>query len=88
MIGGSAGLLTAIILVILGPVVWVDVFKNSQPIFPYKYPALFSMSVTFLGIWFFSMIDKSKDAQLVKSKFNSQFFRSQTGIGIDKAIKH
>lgn len=88
VIGGSAGLLTAIILVILGPVVWVDVFKNSQPIFPYKYPALFSMSVTFLGIWFFSMIDKSKDAQLVRSKFNSQFFRSQTGIGIDKAIKH
>ena len=88
VIGGSAGLLTAIILVILGPVVWVDVFKNSQAIFPYKYPALFSMSVTFLGIWFFSMIDKSKDAQLVKSKFNSQFFRSQTGIGIDKAIKH
>ena len=88
VIGGSAGLLTAIILVILGPVVWVDVFKNSQAIFPYKYPALFSMSVTFLGIWFFSMIDKSKDAQFVKSKFNSQFFRSQTGIGIDKAIKH
>ena len=88
VIGGSAGLLTAIILVILGPVVWVDVFKNSQAIFPYKYPALFSMSVTFLGIWFISMIDKSKDAQLVKSKFNSQFFRSQTGIGIDKAIKH
>ena len=88
VIGGSAGLLTAIILVILGPVVWVDVFKNSQAIFPYKYPALFSMSVTFLGIWFFSMIDKSKDAQLVKSKFNSQFFRSQTGIGIDKAVKH
>ena len=88
VIGGSAGLLTAIILVILGPVVWVDVFKNSQAIFPYKYPALFSMSVTFLGIWFFSIIDKSKDAQLVKSKFNSQFFRSQTGIGIDKAIKH
>lgn len=88
LIGGSAGLITAIILVILGPVVWVDVFKNSQPIFPYKYPALFSMSVTFLGIWFFSIIDKSKDAKLVKSKFNSQFFRSQTGIGIDKAIKH
>ena len=86
VIGGSAGLLTAIILVILGPVVWVDVFKNSQAIFPYKYPALFSMSVTFLGIWFFSIIDKSKDAQLVKSRFNSQFFRSQTGIGIDKAL--
>ena len=88
VIGGSAGLLTAIILVILGPVVWVDVFNNSQPIFPYKYPALFSMSITFFGIWFFSINDKSKEANQVKSKFKAQFFRSQTGIGIDKAIKH
>ena len=88
VIGGSTGLLTAIMLVILGPVVWVDVFGNAQPIFPYKYPALFSMSVTFIGIWFFSITDKSKEANQVKSKFDAQFFRSQTGIGIDKAVKH
>ena len=88
VIGGSAGLLTAIMLVILGPVVWVDVFGNAQPIFPYKYPALFSMSVTFIGIWFFSITDKSKEANQVKSKFDAQFFRSQTGIGIDEAVKH
>ena len=88
VIGGSTGLLTAIMLVILGPVVWVDVFGNAQPIFPYKYPALFSMSVTFIGIWFFSITDKSKEANQVKSKFDAQFFRSQTGIGIDEAVKH
>ncbi len=88
VIGGSAGLLTAIMLVILGPVGWVDVFGNAQPIFPYKYPALFSMSVTFFGIWFFSITDKSKEANQVKSKFDAQFFRSQTGIGIDEAVKH
>jgi len=88
VIGGTAGLISAIVLVVLGPVVWVDVFNNKGAIFPYKYPALFSMSITFLGIWFFSVTDKSKNAYLEQAKFDAQFFRSQTGVGIDKGIKH
>ena len=88
IIGGTAGLISAIVLVVLGPVVWVDVFNNKEAIFPYKYPALFSMSITFLGIWFFSVTDKSKNAYLEQVKFDAQFFRSQTGVGIDKGIKH
>ena len=88
IIGGTAGLISAIVLVVLGPVVWVDVFNNKEAIFPYKYPALFSMSITFLGIWFFSVTDKSKNAYLEQAKFDAQFFRSQTGVGIDKGIKH
>ena len=88
IIGGTAGLISAIVLVVLGPVVWVDVFNNKEAIFPYKYPALFSMSITFLGIWFFSVTDKSKNAYLEQAKFDAQFFRSQTGVGIDKGLKH
>jgi cation/acetate symporter len=88
IIGGTAGLISAIVLVVLGPVVWVDVFNNKEAIFPYKYPALFSMSITFLGIWFFSVTDKSKNAYLEQAKFDAQFFRSQTGVGIDKAFYH
>ena len=84
VIGGSAGLFTAIFLVILGPVVWVDIFGNNEAIFPYKYPALFSMIVTFVGIWFFSKTDKSKNSINEKKLFESQYFRSQTGVGIDK----
>lgn len=38
VIGGSMGLLTAIVLVILGPIVWVDILGNDEAIFPYKYP--------------------------------------------------
>ena len=64
VIGGSAGLISAIFLVVLGPVVWVDVFNYEEAIFPYKYPALFSMTLTFMGIWFFSVTDKSKYAHL------------------------
>ena len=88
IIGGTAGLISAIVLVVLGPVVWVDVFNNKEAIFPYKYPALFSMSITFLGIWFFSVTDKSKNAYLEQAKFDAQFFLSQTGVGIDKAFYH
>ena len=42
--GGIIGLVTTIALVILSPVVWVDVFQFQTAIFPYKYPALFSMN--------------------------------------------
>ena len=35
LIGGGVGLMTATILVILGPAVWVDVFGNDEPVFHY-----------------------------------------------------
>jgi len=88
VIGGSIGLLSAITLVILGPVVWVDILGNITPIFPYKYPALFSMSITFLIIWIISTLDKSKQGVNDIKSFDDQYFRSQTGIGIDKKISH
>jgi len=88
VIGGSLGLLSAITLVILGPVVWVDILGNIAPIFPYKYPALFSMSITFLIIWIISTLDKSKQGINDIKNFDDQYFRSQTGIGIDKKISH
>ena len=40
----------------------VDVFGYAEAIFPTKYPALFSMVAAFVGIWFFSVTDKSKRA--------------------------
>ncbi|HCH75739.1 MAG TPA: cation acetate symporter, partial [Pseudomonas sp.] len=60
--GGSLGLFTALLLTIISPTVWVDVFGYAEAIFPYKYPALFSMAAAFIGIWFFSVTDKSKRA--------------------------
>lgn len=88
VMGGSLGLATAIILVILGPTVWVDVLGNAAPIFPNKYPALFSVTVAFIGIWFFSVTDKSTDAQAEIEAFDAQDVRSQTGIGAEGASAH
>lgn len=88
VIGGALGLATAIVLVVLSPVVWVDVFGNAQAIFPYKYPALFSMTVAFVGTWLFSKTDHSEAAQKERAAFDLQFVRAQTGIGAEKAAKH
>ena len=88
VIGGSLGLFSAIIFVILGPVIWVDILENTNPIFPYKYPALFSMTISFVTIWIFCTLDRSERATKEIKKFDSQYFRSQTGIGIDAKATH
>ncbi|WP_273151211.1 cation acetate symporter [Methylophaga thiooxydans] len=81
LIGGFAGLTTAIVLVILGPIVWVDILGNAEAIFPYKYPALFSVITAFVLIWLFSVTDKSEQGKQERALFEHQFIRSQTGIG-------
>ena len=86
--GGSLGLATAIILVILGPIVWVQILGNAEAIFPYKYPALFSVTVAFVSIWLISITDKSQTAQDEIAAFEAQDIRSQTGIGAEGASAH
>ncbi len=88
VIGGSLGLATAVLLVILGPIVWVQILGNAEAIFPYKYPALFSVSVAFIGIWFFSITDNSGDAEKEREAYEAQYVRSQTGIGAEGAVDH
>ncbi|MDD3060587.1 MAG: cation acetate symporter, partial [Sulfurimonas sp.] len=57
-------------------------------IFPYKYPALFSVVAAFIGIWFFSITDKSQSAKDEEAAFEAQVIRAQTGIGADGATDH
>ncbi|MEJ2498848.1 MAG: cation acetate symporter [Sulfurovaceae bacterium] len=90
VIGGALGLLTAVVLVVLGPIVWGQIINGdaAAAIFPYKYPALFSVTVAFIGIWFFSVTDKSDDAKKEIEAFDAQDVRSQTGIGAEGAVSH
>ena len=88
VVGGSLGLATAVMLVILGPIVWVQILGNAEAIFPYKYPALFSVAVSFIGIWFFSITDKSDNAAREIEAYEAQYVRAQTGIGAEGASEH
>lgn len=88
MLGGWLGLITAVALTVLGPTVWVQILGNATPVYPYEYPALFSMLVAFVGIWFFSITDKSREAGEEHARFFPQFVRSQTGLGASGAVAH
>ncbi|RXI26344.1 cation acetate symporter [Aliarcobacter skirrowii] len=87
-IGGFIGLITAVVLVILSKTVWVGIFGFETAIFPYTQPALFSILAAFIGIWFFSITDKSARAEEDKAGFEAQKIRAETGIGADGAVSH
>ncbi|MDL4914751.1 MAG: cation acetate symporter [Enterobacterales bacterium endosymbiont of Blomia tropicalis] len=88
MVGGWLGLITAVVLMILGPTVWVQVLGHAEPIYPYEYPALFSMLIAFVGTWLFSLTDNSVQGAEERRRFRAQFIRSQTGAGIEQGKAH
>ncbi|MDC7815310.1 cation acetate symporter [Pseudomonas protegens] len=88
-VGGSlAGLISAIVLLILSPAVWVNVLHHPQALFPYANPALFSMSLAFFAAWALSVSDRSPRAELERGRYLAQFIRSMTGIGASGASHH
>jgi len=46
------------------------------------------VTVAFIGIWFFSVTDKSEEAAKEIEAFEAQDIRSQTGIGAEGASSH
>ena len=88
MVGGWVGLITSITLVILSPVVWVSVFGFEKAIFPYEYPALFSMTAGMLGVYLFSLTDNSENARHERASYSDQFIRSMTGIGTEMVKRY
>jgi len=88
VIGGYLGLGTAVLFVILSKTVWVDILGFKEAIFPWGNPAIFSVTVAFLGIWWFSKTDTSARAKEDIDGYEAQYIRCQTGIGADGASKH
>jgi cation/acetate symporter len=87
-IGGFLGLISAVGLTIVSKSVWVDVLHYDKAIFPYQSPALFSMTAGFVGIWLFSILDKSDRARIDRAGYEAQKVRSETGIGASGASGH
>lgn len=46
--GGMVGLLSSVVLIVLGPAVWVKVLGNAAPIFPSDYPTLVTTPLAFI----------------------------------------
>ena len=88
VLGGYIGLASALILVILGPVVWTQILGMGAAIVPYKFPAVFSVPLAFIAIWFFSITDNSESGKKEQEAFDAQNIRCQTGIGAEGAVNH
>ncbi|MDR0281530.1 MAG: cation acetate symporter [Paucimonas sp.] len=86
--GGFAGLVSALVLVILSPAVWVTVLGNAKAVYPYDHPALFSMPLAFLVTVVVSLLDNSARAAREREAFDDQFVRAQTGLGAAAASAH
>jgi cation/acetate symporter len=87
-IGGFIGLISAVVLTVVSKSVWVDVLGHADALFPYASPAIFSMPAGFLGIWLFSVLDKSDRARIDRAGYEAQQMRSETGIGAAGAVAH
>ena len=90
VIGGFLGLISSVALTIVSPSVWEATLGNPKGSawFPYTSPALFSMTIGFVGIWLFSMLDRSERAKIDRAGFLAQQVRSETGIGASGASGH
>ena len=58
-------------LTVVSPAVWEATLGNPKgsALFPYTSPALFSMTIGFVGIWLFSILDRSARAQHDRAGF-------------------
>jgi cation/acetate symporter len=88
VMGGMLGLVTAVVLTILSPTVWVQVLGHTHAIYPYEYPALFSMIAAFAGIWLFSVTDRSAAAHRERGLFDSQLVTCETGMQSPARVSH
>jgi cation/acetate symporter len=90
VIGGFLGLISSVALTVVSPSVWEATLGNPKgsALFPYTSPALFSMTIGFVGIWLFSILDNSKRAKEDRDGFLAQQVRSETGIGAEGASGH
>ena len=88
VVGGFAGLITALVLTVLSKAVWVTVLGHPAALFPLDSPALISMPVAFIGCWLVSITDTSRESLAEQGRFEAQYVRSQTGIGAEGAAVH
>ncbi len=88
--GGFLGLISSVGLTVVSPSVWEATLGNpvGSALFPYSSPALFSMTIGFVGIWLFSILDRSPQAATERAAFKAQQVRSETGFGASGASGH
>ena len=77
--GAVVGLVSSVVLIVMGPQVWVSVLGNAEALFPYDYPALFTMPVSVLVMVVFSKLDGSARGTVDRDNYRELLLRSEFG---------
>ncbi len=72
VIGGGVGLVSALVLTILGPPVWVKVLGYAQPIFPLDPPTLITLPLALATCVIVSILDRSAQADTDRAMYERQ----------------
>jgi cation/acetate symporter len=82
--GAVAGIVTgsllSVLLIVLSPTVWVDVFGYPEAIFPLRNPAIVSMPAAFLAAAAASLLAREPNAA---ARFDDEKLRTYLGVGAE-----
>ena len=82
--GAVAAMLTgsilSVLLIVLSPTVWVDLFKYSTAVFPLRNPAIVSMTMAFIAGIAGSLLTREPDAE---ARFDDEKLRTYLGMGAE-----
>jgi cation/acetate symporter len=76
----TAGALLSVLLIMLSPTVWVDLFGNGTAIFPLRNPAIVSMTIAFIAGIVGSLATREPDAE---RRFADEKLRTYLAIGAE-----
>jgi cation/acetate symporter len=74
------GSVLSVLLIVLSPTVWVDIFHNAQAIFPLRNPAIVSMPAAFLAGIVMSLVTREPAAE---ARFDDEKLRTYLGVGAE-----
>ena len=76
----SAGAVLSVLLIVLSPTVWVEIFHFSSPVFPLRNPAIVSMPCAFIAGALASLSRREPEAEV---KFDDEKLRTYLGVGAE-----
>jgi cation/acetate symporter len=76
----SIGAALSVMLIVLSPTVWVEIFHFSAPVFPLRNPAIVSMPCAFLAGALASLATREPEAEV---KFDDEKLRTYLGVGAE-----
>jgi cation/acetate symporter len=76
----SIGAALSVMLIVLSPTVWVEIFHFSAPVFPLRNPAIVSMPCAFLAGALASLATREPEAEV---RFDDEKLRTYLGVGAE-----